>query len=155
FFDSKGNPKDKIATKDIVAANSWLEDVLRREQDRLSRLLARERAVSVADQTAAALTLMHAILVEYRDLKHHRRALDYEDLIRKTRELLADTSAAWVHFKLDGGIDHLLVDEAQDTSPDQWEIVKALTSEFFALEATQDARGRTVFAVGDEKQSIY
>ncbi len=81
--------------------------------------------------------------------------LDYEDLIRATRTLLADASAAWVHFKLDGGIDHLLVDEAQDTSPDQWEIVQALTAEFFALEQLNDSRVRTVFAVGDEKQSIY
>jgi len=62
--------------------------------------------------------------------------------------------AAWVHYKLDLGIDHLLIDEAQDTSPKQWEIVKRLTAEFTSGAGARVAR-RTVFAVGDEKQSIF
>ncbi len=60
-------------------------------------------------------------------------------------------------FKLDGGIDHILIDEAQDTSPEQWRIVKALTAEFFAGAGRESRKGvtRTIFAVGDEKQSIF
>jgi ATP-dependent helicase/nuclease subunit A len=60
-----------------------------------------------------------------------------------------------VLYKLDGGIDHVLIDEAQDTSPEQWDIVRALTAEFFAGEGRPVRGPRTVFAVGDEKQSIF
>ena len=74
--------------------------------------------------------------------------MDYEDLIVLTRDLLEDKSVAdWVLYKLDGGIDHVLIDEAQDTSPNQWAIIKALTEEFF----NHADRVRTVFAVGDRK----
>lgn len=79
--------------------------------------------------------------------------MDYNDMILLTRRLLDDREAArWVLFKLDGGIDDILIDEAQDTSPDQWAIIRAVSEEFFVSE---DGRRRTVFAVGDRKQSIY
>ena len=76
--------------------------------------------------------------------------MDYNDMILLTRRLLDDREAArWVLFKLDGGIDDILIDEAQDTSPDQWAIIRAVSEEFFVSE---DGRRRTVFAVGDRKQ---
>jgi ATP-dependent helicase/nuclease subunit A len=82
-------------------------------------------------------------------------ALDYDDLIVATRRLLESAdSAAWVLYKLDGGIDHVLVDEAQDTNPDQWEVIRRLTEEFFVGRA-RSTRTRTIFAVGDTKQSIF
>ncbi|MDT8870086.1 UvrD-helicase domain-containing protein [Komagataeibacter rhaeticus] len=76
--------------------------------------------------------------------------VDYDDLIDRTLQLLDDPGAAWVLYKLDGGIDHLLLDEVQDTSPDQWAIAGGLTAEFFAGEGTHDDEGcpRTIFAVG-------
>ena len=84
--------------------------------------------------------------------------LDYDDLILTTQRLLERREAAqWVLFKLDGGLDHVLIDEAQDTSPEQWAIVTRLTEEFFAGQGV-DAKPhhpRTIFAVGDEKQSIF
>ena len=80
--------------------------------------------------------------------------LDYDDLIVKVRGLLERGAAAWVLFKIDGGIDHILVDEAQDTNPDQWSIIERLAAEFFAGAGARDVQ-RTLFAVGDEKQSIY
>src|SRR5206468_3363472 len=84
-----------------------------------------------------------------------RAALDYDDLILATRDLLRRPGVApWVLYKLDGGIDHILIDEAQDTNPEQWEVIEALTGEFFAGEGG-DRIERTVFAVGDVKQSIY
>src|SRR5690606_19602738 len=83
-----------------------------------------------------------------------RGVLDFADLIAAAKRLLQDDGAAWVHYKLDEGIDHILVDEAQDTSPDQWEIVSRLTSEFMAGSGAREVT-RTVFAVGDEKQSIF
>ncbi|MEI9887828.1 MAG: UvrD-helicase domain-containing protein [Rhizomicrobium sp.] len=74
----------------------------------------------------------------------------------RTQELLERSdAAAWVLYKLDGGIHHVLIDEAQDTSPEQWRIVKALTAEFFAGTGIDDGTARTIFAVGDEKQSIF
>jgi len=82
---------------------------------------------------------------------------DYDDLIYKARDLLSDTGeglAAWVLFKLDGGLDHILIDEAQDTSPKQWEIIRAIASEFMPGGSRPNVK-RTLFAVGDEKQSIF
>ena len=57
-------------------------------------------------------------------------------------------------YKLDAGVDHVLVDEAQDTSSDQWAILESLTDEFFGGEGAPH-KLRTIFAVGDEKQSIF
>jgi ATP-dependent helicase/nuclease subunit A len=81
--------------------------------------------------------------------------LDYADLIDKTLALFDKVSAAWVMYKLDLGIDHVLIDEAQDTSPKQWEVVRRLAAEFFAGAGARGAARRSIFAVGDEKQSIY
>ena len=91
----------------------------------------------------------------YTAAKARRAALDFEDLIVKTASLLGKSSAAeWVLYKLDGGLDHILVDEAQDTSPLQWRVVEALAQEFFSGAGAREHM-RTLFAVGDEKQSIY
>src|SRR5208283_4319386 len=94
------------------------------------------------------------VLTRYAAEKQRRGLLDYDDLIDKALALLRNIDAAWVHYKLDLGIDHLLIDEAQDTSAKQWEIVRRLVAEFTAGAGARDAL-RTIFAVGDEKQSIY
>jgi ATP-dependent helicase/nuclease subunit A len=101
------------------------------------------------------LTLAGAILARVEAEKSRRGALDFDDLISRTRQLLARADAAWVLYKLDAGIDHVLVDEAQDTNPAQWEILRALTADFTAGAGARGARRRTIFAVGDPKQSIY
>ncbi len=100
------------------------------------------------------MTLAAPVLRAYARHKEASGLLDYDDLIGRTSNLLVDPGAAWVLYKLDGGLDHLLLDEVQDTAPEQWRIAHALTEEFFAGEAARDAK-RTVFAVGDRKQSIY
>ena len=109
-------------------------------------------AVICRDRTAALITVAYDVLTRYQPEKTRRGLLDYDDLIDKTLSLLTDVDAAWVHYKLDLGIDHLLIDEAQDTSSKQWQIVRRLVAEF-----TAGARSvpRTIFAVGDEKQSIF
>ncbi|TIS89459.1 double-strand break repair helicase AddA [Mesorhizobium sp.] len=105
--------------------------------------------------TGAALTIAGWLIARYEQLKRRRGFLDFNDLITRTVSLLARPDAGpWVQYKLDQGIDHILLDEAQDTSPDQWEVVKRLAEEFFAGHGQRDTI-RTVFAVGDEKQSIY
>ena len=124
------------------------------EQERVCALVAREFALRARDRSAALLTIAHAVIDRYRAEKDRRGLLDYEDLIDKTLALFRNTAAAWVLYKLDLGIDHVLIDEAQDTSPKQWEIVKTLVSEFAGGGARENIK-RTVFAVGDEKQSIF
>ncbi len=115
-----------------------------------------QQAVQVLRATEALLVLGRAILDHYSQAKARRGLLDYDDLIWKTHQLLtrSDDFHLWVMFKLDGGLEHILVDEAQDTSPEQWDIVNALSQEFFAGTGAREGP-RTMFAVGDEKQSIY
>src|SRR6476619_6192950 len=80
----------------------------------------------------ALIRLGDAVLRAYEDRKRLHGLLDFDDLVMKTLELLRRPGIApWVLFKLDGGLDHILIDEAQDTNPDQWDIVKALADEFF------------------------
>jgi ATP-dependent helicase/nuclease subunit A len=105
------------------------------------------------ERSVAALRIGWAVSRVYEEAKAAAFAVDYDDLIQITRALLAgDGAAAWAMFKLDEGIDHILLDEAQDTSPAQWDIVAELTREMLAGVAE---RHRTLFVVGDKKQSIY
>jgi ATP-dependent helicase/nuclease subunit A len=124
------------------------------ERDRVATLHERRRAAEAARRTRALLVVADFVLSRYESAKAARGALDFDDLIERTEALLSRSEAAWVLFKLDQGIDHLLVDEAQDTSPMQWAILRRLTDEFFPGEGARADR-RTVFAVGDPKQSIY
>ncbi len=106
--------------------------------------------------TRAALTIADWLIGRYEQLKAARGFVDFNDLITRTVRLFArDNASAWVLYKLDKGIDHILLDEAQDTSPDQWGVVRMLADEFFAGKGARDGVRRTIFAVGDEKQSIY
>ena len=94
-------------------------------------------------------------LTLYQRRKTDRGLLDFNDLIFKSFDLLNDpVCAQWVLYRLDGGIDHVLIDEAQDVNPVQWRIVREISAEFTAGRGTREQE-RTVFAVGDEKQSIY
>ncbi|TMJ26583.1 MAG: double-strand break repair helicase AddA, partial [Alphaproteobacteria bacterium] len=122
------------------------------ERMRLIPLLERRKAALCRDRTGALIAVADAVISRYQTAKDRRGLLDYDDLIDKALVLLAEERAAWVHYKLDQGIDHVLVDEAQDTSPKQWEIIRRLTAEFFAGAGARTVR-RTMFAVGDEKQS--
>ena len=148
---------DRTARKSIISKaieDAALVQRLTDEQQRVCALLASRRAVFSRDRSAALLTVAHAVLTRYDKEKERRGLLDYDDLIDKTLALLSNFDAAWVHYKLDLGIDHVLVDEAQDTSGKQWEIVRRLTEEFTTGEGARSLT-RTIFAVGDEKQSIY
>ncbi|WP_254216368.1 double-strand break repair helicase AddA [Tabrizicola sp. TH137] len=111
-------------------------------------LQAMDRALTLHDFAACFLPI-------YEKRKAARGWLDFDDLIMRASALLTDPGvAAWVLFRLDGGIDHILVDEAQDTSPEQWRVIEALTAEFTAGSGARDV-DRTLFVVGDKKQSIY
>ena len=146
--------KERIATSTVEKVEPDLCRRLNEERDRVWGLLQRKRAVEARDRSSALFTIAHAVILRLRAEKNRRGLLDYDDLIDKTLDLLQEERAAWVHYKLDRGIHHVLIDEAQDTSQKQWEIVKALVSEFFAGRGAHE-RQRTIFAVGDEKQSIF
>jgi ATP-dependent helicase/nuclease subunit A len=155
LLTGKGEPRKKLATKTLAYARPDLLNYLTALQARFCAAAERRRAARAADLAHAALTVIGAMRDDYVRAKRLRGVLDYDDLIIQTRDLLHKAGAsAWVLYKLDGGIDHVLIDEAQDTSPEQWEIVKALTAEFFAGSG-RDRKLRTIFAVGDEKQSIF
>ncbi|MFN4297148.1 MAG: double-strand break repair helicase AddA [Brevundimonas sp.] len=153
FFTGAGEPRKRLGTKAVDPATL---DWLAREQARLAEHFERARAARVALDTVSALVLAYAYGRAYEAAKATTGALDFADLIQRARHLLTDgPGAAWVLYKLDGGVDHVLVDEAQDTSPEQWTIVRALTAEFFTGAGSNDGAARTVFVVGDEKQSIF
>jgi ATP-dependent helicase/nuclease subunit A len=158
FITQKGTPTVRLATKAAEKSEPAVIDILLAEQNRILDLEGRLKGLLIAEATEALVLVGDALIRIYGDLKSYRALLDYDDLILKTRDLLGDGRINWVHYKLDGGIDHILVDEAQDTSPEQWEVIAALASDFFSGEgAGMDDRilERTIFAVGDQKQSIY
>ena len=152
FCTDEGNPRKSIVTKAIKDAR--LVELLGTEQKRVCDILDRRNAVICRDRSAALLIVADAVLTRYAAQQERRGLLDYDDLIDKALALLDNVDAAWVHYKLDLGIDHLLIDEAQDTSDKQWDIVRRLVAEFTTGKGARDLR-RTIFAVGDEKQSIF
>jgi ATP-dependent helicase/nuclease subunit A len=156
FCTTAGTPRVNMATQQVPAAlKTWLHE----EQARVCALREQVRAARIAGDTIHVLTLAGAYAAVYEAEKAAQGGLDFADLIAKTCQLLTTREdAAWVLFKLDGGIDHILLDEAQDTAPEQWEILRALTEDFFAgagARAERDRQTPTLFVVGDEKQSIY
>lgn len=155
FLTNGGAIRKTLATKAVEQKHPGTVAALRAEAERLLALAERRRALVVARSSEAIARLGAALLERYRQAKHAAAALDYDDLIEATCRLLEQPdTAAWVLFKLDGGLDHILIDEAQDTNPEQWRVVRALAEEFFAGLGARDAV-RTVFAVGDPKQSIF
>jgi ATP-dependent helicase/nuclease subunit A len=154
FLTEKGAPRASMVSKALDRDNPMLLPVIMAEAD---RILAVEDAACAADVvmvTEALSNLAGPLLQRYEHRKETSGLLEFDDLIKRSTALLVDPGAAWVMYKLDGGLDHLLLDEVQDTAPEQWDIAHGLTQEFFAGAGVSD-EVRTVFAVGDRKQSIF
>ncbi len=147
------------------------EDILRGEAERALIFFESLKKIKCAALSRDLFTLGQAIVDRYEALKQARGSLDYDDLILKTCDLLSGQTlqfkdlreenpqeaievTPWIMYKLDQGIDHILVDEAQDTNPEQWQVISALSDDFFSGKGAQDI-SRTSFTVGDMKQSIY
>ncbi len=149
----------KIGSFPTRSCREGLAHLMPRLDDLMLRVeAARERrlAMQAMEKTRALHDFAQVFLPAYEEAKLLRGWLDFDDLILGARDLLADRRVAdWVLYKLDGGIDHILVDEAQDTSPVQWQVIERLAQEFTSGEGTRPAARRTIFAVGDRKQSIY
>jgi ATP-dependent helicase/nuclease subunit A len=193
--DGKATAVSKFCNANLAKAHPDICGLIEAEQARAAAVLQSCQALRCAAASGALLALAAPILSDYAATKARGGLVDYDDLIRRTVALLKDAGAAWVKYKLDGGIDHLLLDEVQDTSSVQWDVTDALTEDFFTgegargdfigprsgnvaarslgggtaaitttgditipnecAENTGPGRGRTVFAVGDIKQSIY
>jgi len=146
---------NRIVTKAIKDEVPDLIDQIGAEMVRLQVCLDKLQAIRSVEATAAIMRIAEAVLAQYERLKAARGLLDFDDLVTRTGDLLSRSDAAqWVHYKLDFGLDHILVDEAQDTSPQQWRVIASLAEEFFSGAGARLAE-RTLFSVGDEKQSIY
>ena len=155
FLTAKGEARKRV----LVQAVHKEDDFLQLDGPEMRRVVAAIdslKAARLADTTEALLTLGHAMTLDHARAKHQARGLDFNDLIVKTRDLLKRRDVSdWVAYKLDGGVDHVLLDEAQDTSPEQWDIIDAITEPFAQDSPDRDEPPRTFFAVGDPKQSIY
>ncbi len=148
--------KGEMVTTKVVAAAPDLATALKAASVICAEVRSRLRALRTYHRSLALFEIARLVLARYSAAKRQEARLDYADLIQRTRELFTRIEAAWVIYRLDSGLDHLLVDEAQDTSADQWAILNALTAEFLAGEGQRgSAVARTIFAVGDEKQSIF
>jgi ATP-dependent helicase/nuclease subunit A len=145
-----------IASKGVAEHFPGLEQEFTRFSEALLSARDRIATLKMADATVAAMTLASRLIEGYERLKSARGYLDFNDLILRTAGLLSRPDVgAWIQYKLDRGLDHILIDEAQDTSPEQWRVIRKLAEEFFAGAGARDGIERTIFAVGDEKQSIY
>jgi ATP-dependent helicase/nuclease subunit A len=149
-------PLVTLATKGPSEARPDLAEDMRDEQARIFDLWQHRKNIATAERTQAICILADHINTHYKQEKRRLGRLDFADLIGKVVTLLTQDTARWVLYKLDQGLDHVLVDEAQDTSPEQWQIIKAIADDFYAGASAYNKRlQRTIFAVGDEKQSIF
>ncbi|QFU10139.1 ATP-dependent helicase/nuclease subunit A [Rhodobacteraceae bacterium THAF1] len=149
----------KIGSFPTKASRAALNEDTRTALDALMERVEAARATRLALATLDRSLTLHAFadafLTLYAKAKEARGWLDFDDLILGARTLLSRSEVAeWVLYRLDGGIDHILVDEAQDTAPAQWDVIEALSREFASGQGARDAH-RTIFVVGDKKQSIY
>ena len=156
FLTSKKEVRAKLCGAFVSKANSNVEIILSAEALRLQKLMGNIKSVKICEATSSILQLGIEVLNEYQRLKNNLGVLDYNDLVNKTRELLTRSEArSWVLYKLDGGLEHVLIDEAQDTNPEQWEIISSIIEELLVSGGYNSEALRTVFGVGDHKQAIY
>lgn len=163
FFTKNETIRNTLITKRIIEKHPKSEIFMAEEARRLHEIKQKIKSVNIAEITSSIIHLANGIMETYTSHKSSRALLDYDDLIIRTRQLLeAQGTAAWVLYKLDGGIDHILIDEAQDTNSDQWRIIASIANEFYdgiGSEAeklnSQGLPSRSIFAVGDVKQSIF
>ncbi|MEA2819993.1 MAG: ATP-dependent helicase/nuclease subunit, partial [Bradyrhizobium sp.] len=155
FLTEALTPRKSVVTRKFCDNHPAIARLFEAEIDRIGPLIELRRALTIRDRTQALLIIATAVAANYRREKQERGLLDNDDLIYKTLQMLDRVSSGWVHYKLDRGVDHVLIDEAQDTSPRQWDIVAHIISEFTSGEGAREGVIRTIFAVGDEKQSIF
>lgn len=154
LVSDRSKTRDKITTAPIDKAHPWLKEFVDDLKESFFAECQRLKALEIYRDTMAFHRLSGALRARYAAAKEMRALLDFDDLIDRAHRLFVRTEAQWIMYKLDHGVDHILIDEAQDTSPGQWAVVENLFADFFSgAGARQDLR--SFFAVGDMKQSIY
>ena len=158
FLDKEGKKmlsRERFVTNQIKTKFLELSDYLYELYDSFKMVHQTFNAYKIYHLTKNVSVILLKVYEYVDKIKSEKGLCDFDDIIIKTKNLLTDSKASrWILWKLDGGIDHILVDEAQDTSPEQWDIIRSLTQDFFTEQGAYDYH-RTIFAVGDEKQSIY
>jgi len=155
YLTDSRTPRKRLLLKAGMLALPDIAQKLTDEADRLAALYQRLVAAELVARSEAMLDIVAAISTHYENQKRARSLLDFDDLIEKLATLLTEESQGpWVRYKLDAGISHILVDEGQDTNLQQWDVIDALVEDFFVGDSAAD-RPRTIFAVGDQKQSIF
>lgn len=157
YFKNTGEPRTftRLSCKKSDDIWPFIQPIIEEKQSQLSVLFKKYQCLKIMTLNMAAFQLCALYLKIYANLKKTNGLFDFDDLIERTLHLLQRKGASqWVHYKLDRGLDHILLDEAQDTNPKQWQIIQLLAQEFFTGHG-QRTNTRTLFAVGDEKQSIY
>jgi ATP-dependent helicase/nuclease subunit A len=155
FLTQKDAPRVSVVRKATLRQRPGLEPVIATETARLEAAARQLKLLEAARNSAAFTRLAAAVIETYERAKRRRGLMDYDDLILNADRLLQRRGIApWILYKLDGGIDHILVDEAQDTNPEQWRLLEELSREFFVGEGAREV-DRSLFAVGDAKQSIF
>jgi ATP-dependent helicase/nuclease subunit A len=147
--------KELYLTKENEIAKKFLQDeVFKQEAFRVYEIQQYLLNKDIFQNTVALFDLSMNFANEYKKIKQEHNLLDFEDLILYTQKLFEKPDVmGWVLSQMDVSLSHILVDEAQDTSPGQWNILRALAGDFFAEGDT--ANNRSLFVVGDTKQSIY
>ncbi|MDA9231004.1 double-strand break repair helicase AddA [Rickettsiales bacterium] len=155
FLTKDKSIKKTIITSAIIKKDLNIKNDLLKEAKRLQNICEEINAFTIANLSIDLLNITNKMLEFYQNLKNSNNYLDYNDLISKGSELLNNKEISqWVKYKLDGAISHILVDESQDTNHNQWQIIKAISDDFFDKN-DEIGEERTIFIVGDEKQSIY
>lgn len=158
FLTQQGEERKDLINKNLLKEVDGLENVTKHLKNNFFVINDKIKSINLFQTTENILNVFEYINKTFENIKKQKYLLDYDDLIEKTHNLFSSKNnflREWILYKLDGGIDHILLDEAQDTNPQQWEVIKSITEEFFSGSDTEKEKDRTLFVVGDEKQSIY
>ncbi len=156
FLNEKGENK-VLLNKELKQGYPLIEAEGKDFAAKLKEATNKIKDIEIYENTEATLISFLDFYANFESLKKQKYLLDYDDLITRTVALLhpENPNSQWVLYKLDGGVDHILLDEAQDTNQAQWKVITALTEEFFSGRGAKEKTNRSLFVVGDEKQSIY
>ena len=155
FLTKDGTPRKKLLKKKFQEQYPIESELLFTEQENIYQLSEKIKTQICAKYNSALLTFLLTVFSNYTYRTNQIGLIDYDEIIMKTVAILQSSENAQDFlYKLDMKIDHILIDEAQDTNPLQWDLIQILSEEFFSGQSARNI-DRTVFFVGDFKQSIY